>query len=335
MNNPHNDKVADDMLLERYTLVCIGEIMSLKKAMLGRPYRRAQTNRSILGSRPETRSKCAAGTSWADRDTGGLDDRLKALSLTPFFVVPQHNVETYESFLDAQDSITGLRIITALQHENEGELTAEIPEHSVVSRVWSVKGGNASMIHVPALGLLRDGSPYTRLWTSWAGLTVAAGFYLHGPLSIWDTHQAVEGRTLFWLVQMAQRDVDDNEEGMIRGKTNRALWFWKVFTMAFSLARASSLARVAGVIERSIVGGEATYEALHSWSRERIRLWSRVTTVVAWTEARKTLATIVWPDSFPGDVLGQAIWEEAVNSRDFKLSSETMVDVLAEMDSYI
>lgn len=321
IRSPHDDRSADDMLLQRYTLVCIGEIMTLKRVMFGSFYTRTQTARSENGTPSEMRAKPShpqAATCWQNRDVTGLEDRLQALSLTPYFVVPQRKVDTHESFLDAKDSITGLRVITALQHGKEGNLTAKIPEHGVVSRVWSVTGGDASMIHVPALGLLRDGSPNTKLWTSWAGLTVSAGFYLHGPLSLWDARQAVEGRTLLWLTKMSQRDLDDNENDMITGSVNRSLWFWKLFTMTFSLARASSLARVAGTIDESIAGGEATYEAVHSWARERIHLWSRVTGVTDWDEARDTLSTIVWPDQYPGDVLGKAIWEEAVNRRDMQ-----------------
>jgi hypothetical protein len=94
------------------------------------------------------------------------------------------------------------------------------------------------------------------------------------------------------------------------------LWFWKLLNTAHGLEMVRLLNIQAGrSLDQLFAGGQAAAEEMRQWCAGRIRLWSSVTGVTTWVEARKALSAIVWPESFPWEATAEAVWKAALSDQ--------------------
>lgn len=287
-----HDQMVDNEILERFVFICVHEIALRIRAAYG------MSSRTL----PQD---------W-DGSPDDLEDRLLSLSYLPNYIITMADTNTE---VNGMKSIEELRPVTALNQNYTFRNTCkEVPKS--VSRAWSVVGGNRSMLppmtqqdpSEPLLGHENKHSPVLPI--SWVGMTLSVAFYLHGVLRIWNF---LKGDSLSWFAGTQQRHLNETQADLDLGLFSQQFWFWKLFSTAFTIECVYLKAHTDRHRNNAIKGGEAKFQALRQWFRVRIRLWSSITNVLHWEDARAALKNIVWPDNFPDDTLARRVWEEALS----------------------
>lgn len=250
----------------------------------------------------------SAMKTWHKEETGGLNNRLKAMRMFPhFFGLPPPGRQPRD--IDAYPIISCLESITKMIDHRQLSPPAD-GRTAPSSHVWNDGGPTRlllAFVNTHVLSLSRRGEetvpgskPRQRFMSAWSGVATTAGLYLNCVLDLWNAGQTMESRLHRRVLLMLKRDVDRAEQGMRdQGGISRDLWFWKVFTGALSLARAQRGAY------------DITFRLLETRFYDCIRSWSEAANVTQWVEARGALARVVWPDIFRGEAVAEALWETA------------------------
>ncbi len=309
---------VEDDILERYILVAMREIMDLKRAYVDpTPLSPVSSN----DNRDQVDGRIPLDQ-WHE-ECMGVEDRLRALCFIPSYLSVTGDII---GDVDVRGSLEGLRVVTARSDERYLPKARRNAKRSIVSKLWTVMGGATTMLSNPALLMANtDGAqtddPQPKLTSSWAGMGIATGFYMHGILRLWGSWQIMERRALRWLVGILQADLEQSRADMQSGRQSRELWFWKLFTVAFAIEWGGKLAIQQGGIIQANPADTAAYQATRRWFAQHIRLWGSVAGVSTWRGAKEALSTIVWPETFPDEEIAQAMWDAAVGVQDDALLS--------------
>ncbi|KAI5463580.1 hypothetical protein BGZ63DRAFT_195670 [Mariannaea sp. PMI_226] len=240
---------------------------------------------------------------WHDQDIGCLEQRLKAVALTPFFfgALPQGaRIHAVDGFT----IIKCLRVVTQ----------STCPPHqkhvrSDPSWVWAE--GSASRLdlaivdsHVESLFGPDKLDPKSdslgqRLMTSWTGIAITAGLYLHCILDLWNAGEPIDHRLFRRLMTMLMHDLEQSVDDEVKDEYSSNLWFWKVFIGACSLEWHQMCAYDPAVQTLS-----ACFDAF-------IKTWSQISKVSRWVEAERRLLKIAWPTT-PAQDMAERVWHRVI-----------------------
>lgn len=139
--------------------------------------------------------------------------------------------------------------------------------------------------------------PQHRHIATWPGITTASILYMQAVLGIWNDGYPTSQRLHRRLLLILKQDIEKSEERNTSVHDSSCdILFWKVFTAAYSLAKATL---------------DPMLQELYFWFCSRIRSWSKASRVGQWLGARVALARIVWPASHPEEMLAEALWDTA------------------------
>lgn len=248
---------------------------------------------------------------WQGLASVGRDARLKSLRLIPYFF---GSVDTHEHLKPRNRNINGESLLKILR-----DITMKASGGNLTP-IWATPGPASLLLentkaHVLSLrpqpqGSSPDVQQEEGILTSWCGLAIATEFYLHSVIGMWYGGFPLEPRLFRRLFLILKRDVTRTEEEMIAGHTNRNLWFWKVFTGAYTLAKALSDTKS---LQEPLYGN--TLQIFGFWFNQKIRAWSKTVNVDEWDRAKEALIAIAWPRNAPVDnLLAASVWTAALSS---------------------
>ncbi|KAL2865891.1 Zn(II)2Cys6 transcription factor domain-containing protein [Aspergillus lucknowensis] len=254
--------------------------------------------------------------SWHSLEHGGLDARLKAMRLFPYFFAPPP-MHRAPQMIDAIPILECLQVITGAVDRARINPTPEQRQH-----VWNDGGLTRlllDLVHAHVASFARDDKDKTAtssfspmgtkcppsksrslLYSSWSGLSAAAELYMYSILGIVDSGNPLECRLLYRVALVLKRDVQQsrghltefancNGESMLR-----SLWFWKVFNGVLTLYKHFSVD-----IKAVRCGCEGELQDLYRWFRGCARAWSGLSRKMHWDDVQCELAKISWPSVLP------------------------------------
>lgn len=263
------------------------------------------------GSPPDPEEVAHLIHEWHIQEATGLTLRLKIMRLFPFFFSP-HPPGTQFRDIDARPIIVCLKDITELsdmRYPGSSKAGANVTPY----QLWD-SGGPSRLLSVVVSAHLDSFSSHSkhsasrqpkRMMSSWSGVCVVVGMYLTSVLGVWNKGVPAEPRLFRHILQILRRDLQTSSGNLMRRKQTalRDLWFWKQFVGAFSLAHAQSRAY------------DARLEGLAEEFHDRIRTWAKITGINRWEQARKVLASVVWPVHFPQEDLAESLWAQAIGGQ--------------------
>ena len=229
----------------------------------------------------------------------GLDIRLKALKMLPFFFSELPPGSTFIE-IDGTEVVECLATLTATSR-----MRAQAMDFMDQQMIWQEGAATRLLLlvvgsHIESISTDRKATtssgPRSSLTTSWSGLNAAVGLYLHTILRFWNAGDPIEPclhrRVLFILYQ-------DLELERRRSRVLSDLWLWKAFVAAMSLNRVAASA--GGVLdEMQVVFGGF------------VREWSIVTRTTDWEIARLALSAVVWPEVFQYEDMARELWYSCI-----------------------
>lgn len=257
---------------------------------------------------------------WHKIEHGGLETRLKAIRLFPYFFSPPPIHGSRPKSVDAVPIIDCLKGMT-----EAADLVCANPTAENINRVWNDGGPTKLLLtmvtsHItsfsndaesqspPAGG--KTAQPV--LQSSWSGISAAVELYMHSILNIINAGEPLEYRLLYRIVLVLKRDIEQTRTdlGGSHGSMRQSLWFWKVFLGALALSKHMSIDTWTSTPEKWPC--EAELEELYEWFRDCVRAWSAVTGMTDWSVVRSRLAMLAWPAAFSrdGKEFGANMWAQ-------------------------
>ncbi|KAL4895577.1 hypothetical protein BDV59DRAFT_174171 [Aspergillus ambiguus] len=257
---------------------------------------------------------------WHGMEYAGLDTRLKAMRLFPyFFSPPPTNVPRSKTMVvDALPIIECLASITDTLDQVQANRTSE---H--MHRVWNDGGPTRLLLalvtsHVSCF-LTSDepknnagGHPVNsghRHQTSWSGIAAVAELYMHSVLGIMNAGAPIECRLLYRILIILQRDVEDTRHAILtyeHGSLSESLWVWKVFTGVMAIARSPHtyelITRPTAIPDpraRCSCPCQGRLKRVYQGFRNCARSWSVVSGTTRWEDVEHILTEIAWPCVLP------------------------------------
>ncbi|KAB5518855.1 hypothetical protein GE09DRAFT_1208189 [Coniochaeta sp. 2T2.1] len=340
---------VDRELADRYLILC-QNFLHGKKSRFGKPRPRTTSNNSSprpgTGTEEDTENSAVMDRMRAAHQTepGGIDNQLKSLTKFPhFFAPPPRGRKPVD--IDAASVVEILRDITryidgAASHfgrwdDPEDFFVQGAPTrlfmHVIDLHVLSFSGKVEKKTTTP---YDENGSP-PNFTSSWSGISITLGLYLHTVLGVWNAGRPMSSRLLCRLVQILKRHlVRDRQRLGGKGGLDKGFWFWKAFTAAVSLASARGYAAGYASSSRSspsssswssaasasspdsartasaeeVCRGIEDVEVLEEWFALAIKKWSKTANVKTWPEARAVLSSVVWPDNCSSEPLAMSVW---------------------------
>ncbi|KAL3439974.1 hypothetical protein BJX65DRAFT_291310 [Aspergillus insuetus] len=246
---------------------------------------------------------------WHGLEYGGLDTRLKAMRLFPYFFAPPPTdrrprmvdvspiVECLKTITDTVDQARLNPTPEQLHHVwNDGgptRLLLDLVNTHVDSFARDDKDEKASSRSGPRHPSLKPKSP---LYSSWSGLSAAGELYIHSVLGLMDSGNPLECRLLYRVLLILKRDVEQTR-GDLGGYSEsmlQSLWFWKVFLGALAL-----YSHFTADMEAVLCGCGEELKKIYGLFRGYARDWSAVTRLTQWDDVQAVLGKITWPSFLP------------------------------------
>ncbi|KAJ4128038.1 hypothetical protein NW768_008322 [Fusarium equiseti] len=236
---------------------------------------------------------------WHKHEVQGLDIRLKALKMLPFFFSDLPPGSRFVE-IDGTEIVECLKTLTATSR-----MRAQAMDFDDQQMIWQEGAATRLLLlvvgaHIESISSDKKKASSSRLRSSlaspWSGLNAAAGLYLHSILKFWNAGDPIEPhlhrRVLFILYQ-------DLELDQRRSRVLSDLWLWKAFVGAMSLDRAAASAD--GMLDEM----QAVYQGF-------VRGWSAVTKITDWEIAKLALSVVVWPEVFQYEDMARGLWYSCV-----------------------
>lgn len=230
---------------------------------------------------------------WHKHEVQGLDIRLKALKMIPFFFAELPSNATFVD-IDISDMLDCLATLTSTAAFRTQEIGFDdqqmIWQEGAATRLLLFVVGS----HVESISTKgRKPPPPTPMASSWCGISAAMGLYLQTILKLWNAGDPIEPRLHRRILLILRQDLERSRR---RSLLLTDLWFWKAFVAAMSLDTQSASA--ADMILKEM---KPAYKML-------VMEWSIVTGVTEWEEAREALSRIVWPGVSHGEDSARELW---------------------------
>ncbi|KAM5344247.1 hypothetical protein ACJ41O_012784 [Fusarium nematophilum] len=215
LNPPGDDAYLhpgiDEELAHRYLILAYNSIQGIKGRIQG-----SGALRQICrgGGTAEFSDLVSLLHRWHDQKIGCLEMRLSAMRMLPFFFAALPS--------DGFHDIDGTYMAECLRNLTISTQLATI-DHTECDPGWVWMEGSASRLlhatvssHLTSLfeanGNIVSDCP--KLPTSWIGISIASGLYLHSVLDIWSTSGPIEPRLLRRFLTMLMRDLDRDAYNM-------------------------------------------------------------------------------------------------------------------------
>lgn len=242
--------------------------------------------------------------SWHKTEMQGLDIRLRSLKMLPFFF-SELPPTTELVDIDGQGIVDCLVTLTA---------TARLRSQSLdpfdQNVLWQEGAATRLLLafvstHIESIsGGRKTSSKCSRLTSSWSGLAITTGLYLHAILQFWNAGEPMAPPLHRRILIILQQDLETSRHHLSsRSRLVSKLWFWKAFVGAVSVER-----HVAFDTEGVLVDLGSTY-------REFVRGWCIVAGVTKWEDARDALRKIVWPETFESEDMAQDLWYRCITTQ--------------------
>ncbi|KAL4941391.1 hypothetical protein BDV06DRAFT_194550 [Aspergillus oleicola] len=268
---------------------------------------------------------------WHRREYAGLETRLKAMRMFPyFFSPPPLNVPRSKTIV--VDAIPIIKCFASITDTlDQARANGASPEH--MQRAWNDGGPTRLLLvlvtsHVSCFLANDEPSGDHRHrhhhQTSWGGIAAAAELYMHSVLGIMNNGAPIECRLLYRILRILQRDIEETRRDIItltdeHGLRSRSrslsgsLWFWKVFTGVMAIAKSQHTyelvprptaipdPRVRCSCSRSGLRlYQESLQIVYNWFRNCAQSWSVVSGMTAWEDVESILTEIAWPRVLPG-----------------------------------
>lgn len=255
---------------------------------------------------------------WHKIESGGLETRLKALRLFPYFFSPPPVHGTRPKSVDAVPIIDCLRNMTEAADQVCTNPTAEN-----INRVWNDGGPTKLLLilvtsHISSFAKEDESQspgekpPQPLLQSSWSGISAVVELYMHSVLNILNAGEPLEYRLLYRIILILKRDVEQTRPdlGGVHGSLRQSLWFWKAFLGALVLSQHMSIDTWTSTPEKWPC--EAELQDLYEWFGDCVRAWSAVTGTTDWNVVQTILAMFAWPAASSRDAkgFGVNIWAQ-------------------------
>ncbi|KAL4968475.1 uncharacterized protein BDV14DRAFT_196780 [Aspergillus stella-maris] len=256
---------------------------------------------------------------WHGMEHGGLETRLKAMRLFPyFFTPPPPNIPRSKKIV--VDAVPIIACLVDITETLDQARASKAPPSETMHRVWNDGGLTRLLLvlvtsHVDCFvadyeqGFSQNEDRRTR--TSWGGISAAAELYMHGMLGVVNNGKRIECRLLYRILCILQRDVEEtrcdifvltDKHGLLR-----SLWLWKVFMGIMAIARSQHACEL--VPPRSTATADPDprarcscsnlcqerLQSAYDWFLNCARSWSMASGMTAWEDVESVLAEIVWP----------------------------------------
>lgn len=239
---------------------------------------------------------------WHTHEISDQDLRLGALQMVPFFFssVPQSRKPKN---IDMYPIITALRNITKLADLRHTKASADVAP-TTSWRAWGSGGPSellfavisahtssfADKIQLPSHGK-------QAFISSWSGFCVGVGMYMIAVLGIWNQGRPMEKQLHYHILRILTQDLrNDLAKLQSMNRETRDTWLWKAFVGSLSVVHAQPF-----LCDNRL---DCILEELTSF----IRGWAKITSFVAWSEARKSLSRVVWPISSDREDMFESLW---------------------------
>jgi hypothetical protein len=261
---------------------------------------------------------------WHKAEPGGLQLRLSAMRMFPFFF----NTASNFTDIDGKELVGCMRNITRTVDRN---ILAKVTRHS--DRIWNEGGATKLLLalvdsHIQSLSGKHSnpGSinakkvPNKQLLSGWTSLAATVWIYLHGILEVSSIGRDLQSSPLHNMLLIIQRDMGRNTPAIgvateDESRESRSFELWKIFTAALAVAKCQR--DVSRVKTFSIdARRQERLQNLQKWFEGRVRSWSEVAKVSKWAEAKAALQDIAWPALLPGDEenFSSALWNDIISA---------------------
>ncbi|CAI6092641.1 unnamed protein product [Clonostachys chloroleuca] len=245
---------------------------------------------------------------WHVQEATGLAFRLKTIRLFPYFF-SSAIVTKYPRHVDVSDIVSCLAQITK-QHDARflGSETAydarsryELWDSGGPSRLLSavVSAHLDSISNEPPLASQANPA----FVSSWSGFCVAIGMYLTSVLGIWNQGSPAESSLLHHILLILKQDLETSWLNFkARSKESQALWIWKWFAGALTIAHVQPNDCDKRFRELSV-----EFLSLVAHCRSVIRQDSE-----HWVEVKAFLHQVVWPNELPKEMELIKFWNNPI-----------------------
>jgi hypothetical protein len=236
---------------------------------------------------------------WHKHEMQGLDIRLKALKMLPFFFSDLPPGAKFVE-IDGTEIVECLATLTATSR-----MRAQAMDFDDQQMMWQEGAATRLLLlvvgsHIESISsdrkTIASAESRSSLASSWSGLNAAVGLYLHTILRFWNAGDPIEThlhrRVLFILHQ-------DLELDRRCSRVLSDLWLWKAFVGAMSLDRAAASA--GGALDEM----QVVFEGF-------VREWSLVSRITDWEIARLALSAVVWPEVFQYEDMARELWYSCI-----------------------
>jgi hypothetical protein len=238
---------------------------------------------------------------WHKHETHGLDIRLKALKMLPFFFT---ELPPDASFVDidgtAMVECLATLTTTAIFRTQEMDFDQQqiIWQEGAATRLLLVFVGS----HIESISTAGRKGPGSKtrsgMASSWSGIAAATGLYLHTILHLWNAGEPIEPRLHRRVLLILKQDL---ERSRCSSLLLSDMWFWKAFVGAMSID-GEVASRADGVLHEM----KGIYEGF-------VREWSIMVGITEWQGARAALSSIVWPEVFHSEDMAQELWYRCIS----------------------
>ncbi|KAM0289003.1 hypothetical protein ACHAO9_006512 [Fusarium lateritium] len=291
----HNEPDLDDELANRYIILTYNFIHGFKSRVKDI----LLFNETYETPSPEVVEELMH--SWHKTEMQGLDIRLKALKMLPFFF-SELPPTTELVDIDGQGIVDCLTTLTA---------TARLRSQSLdpfdQNVLWQEGAATRLLLkfvstHIESISDgRRTSSRRSRLASSWSSIATTTGLYLHAILQFWNAGEPMAPPLHRRILYILQQDLEYSRHHLSsRSRLVSNLWFWKAFVGAMSVER------------HMVFDAEGVLEDLGSTYREFVRGWGIVVGVTRWEKAREALSSIVWPEVFESEDVARDLWYRCI-----------------------
>uniref|UniRef100_A0A8H7K3H2 Transcription factor domain-containing protein n=1 Tax=Bionectria ochroleuca TaxID=29856 RepID=A0A8H7K3H2_BIOOC len=245
---------------------------------------------------------------WHIQEATGLAFRLKTIRLFPYFF-SSAIVTKYPRHVDVSNILSCLAQITKQHDARFAGSEATYDAHSRYE-LWD-SGGPSRLLsavvnaHLDSISiepsLVSQANP--GFVSSWSGFCVAIGMYLTSVLGIWNQGSPAESSLLYHVLLILKQDLQTSWLNFkARSKESQALWIWKWFAGALTIAHVQPNDCNKRFRELSV-----EFLSLVEHCRGVIRQDSE-----HWPEVKALLHRVVWPHELPKEMEVIEFWNNPI-----------------------
>nr|CEG03931.1 unnamed protein product [Fusarium acuminatum CS5907] len=282
-------------------LILVYNVIGSHKSRLGDI--KASTRKPEESSPSKSRSDDDLVLKWHTYHTHGLEMRLNALHMIPFFFTPIRRDELPRP-IDVRSILAFLREVTdkvdirSSTVGRESDRLVELWDHGPDQLLFSIVNTHFRSLRGDASLTEQD------LLSSWCGFTVSMSLYLTSVLGVWNQGAPVESRLLYHFLGLLKEDLQATLVDLATDSpVYQALWIWKAFVGRLSLAQDPT----ATCCKR--------LKDLMLDFNQLVRRWVAITGTARWSEVETVLTTICWPVYFQHMGSAEKHWERTQTSK--------------------